>query len=148
MWPGKTVKDGLHGFRWDARTFERADIMIDDTLTFQGSAWFMTKDWFNKIKFEVEGFTGWGQEAEELGFKTRLHGGRVITNKNTYYAHLHKGTTYGRMYHMPKKQTKISNAHSYKTWVEDNKELFIKTIDQFAPLPGWPIDWKERLWKL
>lgn len=147
MWPNKTRGDGLHGFKWDARTKERWDIPIDDTLTFQGSCWFMTKDWYNKIGImEVEGFTGWGQEAEEIGFKTRLHGGRVITNKNTYYAHLHKGPIYGRMYYMPRQQTRECNAYSYDYWVNKHKDLFIKTIEQFWPLPNWPENWREQLW--
>ena len=145
MWPRDN--QGLHGFKWDRRTLDRWDIPIDDTLTFQGSCWFMTKDWYKKIGImEVEGFTGWGQEAEEIGFKTRLHGGRVITNKNTYYAHLHKGQTFGRMYFMPRQQTRECNLYSYDYWVNKHKDLFIATIEQFEPVPGWPTNWRDILW--
>jgi len=142
-----TRGESLHGYKWDSRTLERADIMIDDTLEFQGSCWFMTKDWFNKCGFmQIEGYTGWGQEAEELGLKTRLMGGEVKTNKNTYYAHLHKGKTYGRMYHQNKSEVQASYDYSRQTWLYDNKDFFISVIEKFMPVPNYPKNWKELIW--
>lgn len=147
MFPGKVGKNGLHGYKWDSRTLDRWDIQIDDTMTFQGSCWFMTKDWFKKNNFmQIEGYTGWGQEAEEIGLTTWKNGGEVKTNKNTWYAHLHKGKTYGRMYFMSKKSTRECNAFSYDLWVNKNKDFFIKHIEKFWPVPGWPDNWKEVLY--
>jgi len=61
MYPFRKGGDhGFGGFRWDARTRERWNIPIDETMEFQGSCWFMTKDCFNKNCFmQVEGYTGW-----------------------------------------------------------------------------------------
>src|SRR5574343_633646 len=99
MWHTLVRDKGLHGFRWDLRTLERWEIKIDDILTFQGSCWFMEKEWFRKMGFmQIEGYTGWGQEAEEISFTTWKNGGECKVNKNTWYAHLHKGAKYGRMY--------------------------------------------------
>lgn len=149
MYPGRAGTNGLHGFKWDVRTLERWNIPIDDDLTFQGSCWFMTKEWFLKNKFmQVEGYTGWGQEAEEIGLTTWKNGGFVKTNKNTWYAHLHKGTHYGRMYFMNKKDTRACNAFSFYFWVHKNKEFFTKHIERFMPLPGWPANWKDELWNI
>lgn len=140
--------ESLHGFKWDERTRERANIMIDDTLEFQGSCWFMTKEWFNKNGFmQIEGYRGWGQEAEEVGLKTRLNGGEVKTNKNTWYAHLHKGSTYGRMYHMNQSEQKKSYAYSRKVWLEDNKDFFASVIEKFIPIPGWPQNWRDLIFR-
>ena len=148
MFKPLTRGESLHGYKWDSRTLERADIMIDDTLEFQGSCWFMTKDWFNKCGFmQIEGYTGWGQEAEELGLKTRLMGGEVKTNKNTYYAHLHKGKTYGRMYHQNRSEVQASYDYSRQTWLYDNKDFFISVIEKFMPVPNWTPNWKELIWK-
>lgn len=139
---------GLHGFRWDARTLERWDIPIDDTIEFQGSCWFMRKDWFYQMGFmQTEGYTGWGQEAEELSFTTWMNGGFVKTNKNTWYAHLHKGSHYGRMYFMSRSENLKSYAYSYNLWVRERKDFFIKLMETFGPLPGWPTNWKDKLWK-
>jgi len=139
---------GLHGFKWDSRTIARMHIPIDDTFEFQGSCWFMTKDWFHKMGFmQVEGYTGWGQEAEEISFTTWKNGGACKTNKNTWYAHLHKGKKFGRMYHLNKGETLKSYSYSYDLWIHKNKDFFIWLIEKFMPIDGWPPNWKELLWK-
>jgi glycosyltransferase involved in cell wall biosynthesis len=139
---------GLHGFKWDARTLARQHIMIDDILTFQGSCWFMTKEWFRKMGFMDLRYTGWGQEAEEISFTTWMNGGECKVNKNTWYAHLHKGKKYGRMYWMSRDENRRSYAYSSELWLKKNKEFMISLFEKFMPLPGWPPDWKEKLWKL
>lgn len=133
----------IHGYKWDTKTRERWDIPIDETMQFQGSCWFMTKDWFHKMGLmQIEGYTGWGQEAEEIGMKTWRAGGKVMTNKNTWYAHLHKGNKYGRMYFMSKQSLRDCNDYSYNYWVIENKEFFVKFINKFKP-PTWPDNWEE-----
>jgi len=144
------IKDrSIHGFKWDKRTLDRWDIPIDDTVEFQGSCWFMTKDWYHKMGFmQVEGYTGWGQEAEEISLTTWKNGGEVKTNKTTWYAHLHKGKKYGRMYWMSREECRRSYAYSFQKWLIEEKEFFINLIERFSPLPQWPENWKEKLWKL
>lgn len=150
--PKSDYHPALHGFKWDTRTLERWDVPIDDTMTIQGSFWFMTKDWFRETGLmQIDGFTGWGQEGEEISFKTWLSGGKVMTNKNTWYAHLHKGPKYGRMYWMSKDSMRKCNKYSYDFFVNNrwNKRIydFEWLIQKFWPLPNWPLDWKEQLSK-
>jgi len=139
--------EGIHGFKWDARTLLRQDILIDDILTFQGSCWFMTKDWFKARGFMDIKYQGWGQEAEEISFETWKNGGEVKVNKNTWYAHLHKGPKYGRMYHMSQRDNRKSYEYSSDLWLHKNKDFFIGLLEKFMPLPSWPTNWKERIWK-
>jgi hypothetical protein len=146
----KGGEHGFGGYRWDSRTLERWDIPIDDTMEFQGSCWLMTKDWFIKNDiFQDMGYTGWGQEAEEIGLTTWLRGGRVVTNKNTWYAHLHKGVKYGRMYFMDNKDCHRSYDYSYRFWMNDRLTKRVHDfewfINKFWPVPGWRADWKEVL---
>jgi hypothetical protein len=147
MWNAFTARfhnfGELHGYKWNERTIARKDILVDETMTMQASCWFMELDWFKKIGFEVEGYTGWGQEAEELCLKTWSAGGKVMTNKKTFYAHLHKGSKHGRMYFMSKAQRDESCIWSYRHWVIENTEAFGKVIDRFMPIPGWKSDWKN-----
>ena len=138
--------EGLHGYKWDSRTIERKDIMIDDTIEFQGSMWFMTKDWYLKNGFMDIKYQGWGQEAEEVGLTTWKNGGDVETNKNTYYAHLHKGKQYGRMYHLGEGERKASNMYSRNLWLNENKDFFISLVEKFMPMPSWQTNWKDRIW--
>lgn len=69
--------------------------LIDDTDVFQGSCYFMTKDFFNKLGLlDDVNFGKMGSEALEIALKCRHDGGRVIVNKNTWYAHAHIGSHY------------------------------------------------------
>ena len=137
----------MHGFKWDSKTLERKDVMIDDTIEFQGSCWFMEKSWFKERGFMDVEYQGWGQEAEEISMETWKNGGRVVTNKNTWYAHLHKGKKYGRMYHLIKEDNLKSYEYAYNKWLIENKDFFVELIEKFMPMPKWPSNWKELLWK-
>lgn len=152
LWPLKFDPPGLHGFRWDARTLERKDIPIDQTMHFQGSCWILRKDYFNhlglmaQLEGEMEGYSGWGMEAEEIFFKVRKDGGKTLTNKNTQYFHLHKGTRWGRGYWMSRKALRDCIDYTYNHWVKENSNIFIEHIEAFWPLPSWPHDWKKRIY--
>lgn len=147
MWPKKFDPPAFHGFKWDAKTLERKDIMIDDIITMQGSCWVMSKKHFNNMGFmQIEGYQGWGQEGEEICMTTWYKGGRVVVNKNTWYAHLHKGPKYGRMYFLDKRETVRSYEYAYNLWVKERKDFFVSLIEKFGPMPGWPKDWKKELY--
>lgn len=71
-------------------------ILIDDVETFQGSCYFMTRDYFNKLGIlDDKNFGKIGSEAIEIAMKCRHDGGRVVVNKTTWYAHAHLGAHYG-----------------------------------------------------
>jgi glycosyltransferase involved in cell wall biosynthesis len=148
IFPLKYTIHSLHGFRWHERKDERKDILIDDTLTFQGSCWFMTREHWNKHNFmNDEGYnTLHAQEAAYLGNTTWLSGGRVVVNKNTWYSHLHKTKEGGRGYHMDTLAQRECYKYSYNHWVKEKKYGFISLIEKFWPLPGWPEDWQRRLY--
>lgn len=136
----------LHDYRWDERHLARKDILIDDKLTMQASCWFMHKKYFQDMGFmKTEGYTGWGQEAEELCLSIWTTGGRVIVNKNTWYAHLYKGVKHGRMYFMSKDQRDSSMKYSFNYWVNEHREEFAKVINKFMPIPNWPENWLDYL---
>ena len=145
--PRKYNPRSLHGFRWDERTRERENILIDDTLTFQGSCWFMSREHFDRHKFlQDEGYQGLPQqEAEEIGLTTWLSGGRVMVNKKTWYAHWFKGKE-GRGYSIPKSQGDKCYEYSYQHWVIENREGFTRLINKFMPIPGWGENWEKRIY--
>ena len=130
----------LKPYRWDSRAIERKDIPIDDTLTFQGSCWFMFRSYFRRMGFmRTEGYTGWGQEDVELAMEAWTCGGRVMVDKNTWYAHLYKGRKYGRMYRANQEQHARSRAYAYDYWCVQRKEEFMATLKKFAPIPNWSL---------
>lgn len=137
---------GLNGRKWDARSIERRDdprYLIDDTPASQGSCWFMRKAYFNRLGLMDEEHWGpfWA-ESQELAFRSVLTGGRYVVNKNTWYAHLHKGKKHGRGYSMNGSWLKQGRNRAMrffageKVW-EDQKYPLSWLIEKFMPMPGW-----------
>ncbi len=81
----------FEGVNWGSRTRERKDIMIDETMAFQGSCWVMPKKWWEKVivELQTEGYGPHYQDQHEMIFKTWKAGGKVMVNKNTWFAHKH-----------------------------------------------------------
>ncbi len=144
---GKAHDDGMHGVPW--KRPERKE-EIDDTPSMQGSCYFMTKDHFDNFLggLSEEGYGQFSQEAQEIGFKTWLGGGAVKVNKKTWYAHLHKGNRYGRMYKMPGGTVEASN-WSADYWLNNKWEGRVHDfewfIEKFPDMPKWPKDWKQQI---
>lgn len=81
---------------------------LDDIEVFQGSCYFMTRDYFKELGLLDDiNFGGSGYEAQEIALKCRYHGGRVMRNKKTWYAHARIGRMYSR------KNTTIDKSRKY-----------------------------------
>lgn len=147
---------GLNGRIWTDRILERMTdnkYDIDDNMSFQGSCWFMHKSHFYDMELmDHENYGIFWNEAQEIGLKTWLSGGRVVTNKKTWYAHLHKGKKYGRGYSITNRTIEQGAMFGNK-WL-DNKAWDKQTrpfswlIEHFWPVPGWTEDWKEKLYEV
>lgn len=141
-WKGPT---GFTGSFWH-RERERKDIKIDDIMVFQGSCWFMHKEHFLNIEGLREDCLY--QEAIELAFKTWLSGGRVIRNKNTWYAHYHKRKGDKTVGYALSKRKKVETAcfmMNYwfnNDWPKQTKKIEWY-IEKFRPLETWPDDWQD-----
>ena len=137
---------------WYERQKTRADILIDDNMSFQGSCWLMQKKHWDRLgPLEVNGWGTFILEPEELGNKIWLSGGRVIVNKNTKYAHWHKGKEHGRGYFIDRRGLQRGRKYNTEFWM-GNKWLenwpkqehpFEWLIDHFSPVPTWPDNWRE-----
>jgi glycosyltransferase involved in cell wall biosynthesis len=148
--PNKGTDTGMHGVEWWERGRQRIEYDIDDEMSFQGSCWFMTKNHFdnNLHRLSEEGYGSFAQEAQEIGLKTWLGGGAVKVNKNTWYAHLHKGKAYGRMYPLSRNELIKHINWSARYWMNNEWKERIHNMDwfieKFWPVPTWPEN--RNLW--
>jgi hypothetical protein len=147
---------GAKGNKWDQRTMERMnkpEYLIDEDLSFQGSCWFMTKKHYDEFLHGMseEGYGTFVREAQEIGLKTWLGGGRVMINKKTWYAHLHKGPQYGRMYFIDKKEMERGDAYCDDFWFNNRwsgaKHDLAWLIERFMPVPSWTPELIEKVRK-
>jgi len=162
--PWNSVGNIFRSVVWVTRDKERKDIKIDDTMTMQGSFYFMTKEHFQKRIGYLDA-EKWGSgivDDQEVSLKTWLSGGRVVVNKNVWNAH----------YHRPPEERRIlvpefNNRSNYAVlgaftryflnneW-EGQIHEFNWLVEKFWPLPttrrrnkrerhSWPDNWKEKL---
>jgi len=134
--------------KWFERAEARKDILLDDNMAFQGSCMFLRKSYFNKLgPLQVEGYGGFILDSEEMSNKCWLSGGRVLTQKKTLYAHLHKGKEYGRMYFINKWELRRGRKFHIDYWMHDRWPKATRKmkwlVDHFWPIPGWPEDWED-----
>lgn len=135
----------LHGKIWEERTKNRVELLIDDNMSAQGSCWFMSKAYYAQLELEdEENYGTFSNEFQEIGLKCWLSGGRVVINKKTWYAHLHKDKEMGRGYSIDKGQlekgTNYANRWLTNTAWHKQTLPFNWLIEKFWPVPGWPED--------
>jgi len=133
----------LHGVNWDAKNRDRKlrKVVIDDLMSAQGSCWFMHRAYYDTLELlDEEQYGSFWSEFQEIGLKAWLSGGRVVVNKNTWYAHWHKRA---RGYSL--NESESTKAGDYvKKWLTMGEAWHKQTlpiewlVEKFAPVPGWP----------
>jgi len=157
--PDKLYGSGLHGKKWIGKNRGHSEFykkerenkhkQIDEIMTFQGSCWFMHRDYFFKIggMDDINYYTS-GQEAQELGMKLWMSGGKCVRNKKTWYAHFHKNRRQGGRYFPLNRKKKLKGVeHSSDLWMNNKWSGTVDgrsiqwLIKKFWPVPGWPEEW-------
>lgn len=157
--PWTSSKGYFRMCRWITRDKQRSEYMLDETLTFSGSHWFMPKKHFENIgTMDEDRFGQWSGEPEEIACKTWLSGGKVMLNKNVTHNHLRKEKI-GRPYDVGWDLALKGLQEGTKYWSNDEWPNRIHNfewlIDRFWPLPTkehhcngeryfWEYDWKEK----
>jgi len=135
----------LHGVVWHEKNHDTSlkDKIIDETMSNQGSVWFMKKTYFNWLDLMDESLYGmFWNEFQEIGLKAWLSGGRVMVNKGAFYAHWHKTKTRG--YSLPSEE-QVNAQKNVDRWLTE--KMFRKQrydikwlVNRFKPVPGWEVE--------
>ncbi len=101
---------------------------IQESMAMQGSCWVMRRSWWDTIIGELqnEGYGPHYQDSHEMVFKTWKAGGKLMVNKNTWYAHKHRD--FPRTHNNGTKENPSNNelcwTYSLGVWEEYfNKEI-------------------------
>jgi len=143
----------FHGIPWNEMTKQKFDdprYEIDDLMSWQGSMWFMNRSLWERVgPMSEKLFYTFSQEPQELGNKVWLGGGRIVVNKHTWYAHLHKGKQYGRGYSISGSEVVEGHKRSANYWMSNSWSGQVRPIewliDKFWPVPTWPDNWRQLL---
>lgn len=137
------LSNELHGVEWREKNKdpELQTKLLDETMSNQGSVWFMPKDYFHKLELMDEKSYGtFWNEFQEIGLKCWLSDGRVMVNKKTWYAHWHKTSDYGRGYSLggSDKPRALEAVARWKKKGWNGQTLPLSwLIDRFWPVPTW-----------
>lgn len=152
----------MYGYGLHAKTYEwhenkrineeKKDKRVDDLMTFQGSCWFTQRDAFFRLLYPLDHANYYFyQEAQEVGLKFWMSGGKCLVNKDTWYGHLHKGATHGRGFYLSLHGKRNSETYSADYWLNDRFPLATRKwkwyIEHFWPVLGWPEDWEDPKYK-
>ena len=86
---------------------------LAETMSLIGACFMLTRDKWWELNVCDESFGSWGSQGVQLSCLTWLTGGRLITNKRTWFAHLFRTqTNFGFPY--PQSNTQVQNA---KKWL-------------------------------
>lgn len=113
-----------------------------ESMSIQGSCFMMTREKYWELDICDEAHGSWGQQGVEVACKTWLSGGRIIINKNTWYAHMFR--TQGGDFGFPYPNPGISKAREYSRdlWLNDKWDKavhpFSWLIEKFNP-PDWDV---------
>lgn len=140
------------GGHWRQRTQERLHLPLDENMKLHGSAFFISKDFLLSYLGGLDSsYDDSSGEDIEVSLKTWLGpwGGRLMVNKNCWYAHMHKGRERSRGWRVSSGQISSTYLKIAKYWMKDSWEEQAHPlswlIERFWPVPTWPEDFRK-LW--
>jgi len=134
----------LHFQYWSAlKKNTPKDAILVDTMSAQGSCFMLTRDKYWELNICDEEHGSWGQQGTEVACKTWLSGGRLVTNRNTWYSHMFRtqGGDFGFPYPISGRQVEKARKHSRELFMENtwDKQIYPLSwlIEKFKPVPDW-----------
>ena len=132
--------------KYKERPEAKGDIV--ETMSFIGACWFQYRERYWDLGGSDEGHGSWGQYGSEVACKTWFSGGRLVTNKKTWFAHLFRtGKGFGFPYPISGNAVKRARKHSQSMWMSDDgwpKGMRVPKvrdmkwlINHFDPVPDW-----------
>lgn len=132
------VSDGVRkfsGVRWPTRDIEQNGVAISETLAMQGSMWIMPRKWWDEViggELQTEGYGPLIQDSVEVCMKTWQAGGKLMLNKNTWFAHKHRSFSRTHNGGSPENRANCDDGYTYalKVW----EDYYLSDIK-----PKWKI---------
>lgn len=119
-----------------------------ETMSFIGACMLLRRERYWYLDGLDEGHGGWGQFGTEIACKTWLSGGKLITSKKTWFAHMFRTGNFSApgvsSFPYPLSQRDIDKARKYSQdmWFNNKwpkaKYPLQWLVDRFAPVKGWP----------
>lgn len=126
---------------------------LTDTMSLQGSCFFMTRERYWALNICDEALGSWGSQGIEVAVKTWLSGGRVVCNHKTWYAHMFRtkqANGFGFPYPQSDRQIQGAKAKVRDMFFKNKWEGAVRPlswlVERFMPITpsganrGWTIE--------
>lgn len=122
------------GQRWKSRDKAQKDVMVSEMLAMQGSMWIANREFFLKTvgELQTEGYGPLIQDSVEVCMKYWQVGGKLMLNKNTWFAHKHR--SFARTHNNGTPETPANCDQGYTYALEQWEEYYNQVIK-----PKWGI---------
>jgi hypothetical protein len=116
------------GRPWKSRDEAHKEKMIDQTMAMQGSCWVMPHKWWKDVigELDTENYGPLYQDSHEMIFKTWKAGGKMVLNKNTWFAHKHR--SFPRTHSNGTKENPSNNEACWKYSLDTWKDYYENEI--------------------
>jgi len=136
----QNVSDTVRKFAgkpWRERDEKRKDVMVDETQAMQGSMWIAPVKWFREIvgELDTENYGPLIQDSVEVCMKTWQAGGRLMLNKNTWFAHKHRD--FPRTHNNGSPENPAQNEKGYKYALDQWEKYYWDVL-----VPRW-AEWDK-----
>lgn len=111
---------------------------VTETMCLQGSCWLVTRETYWDWDLGDESLGSWGGQGAELGIKAWYNGGKCVTNKNCYYAHLFREKEEDFPYKRDKAKIKVTTDEILKRYKD-------RRIAGLIKLFNYPADWTPEM---
>ncbi len=117
-----------------------------ETMSFIGACMFMERDYYWALDGCDESHGSWGQFGTEWACKTWLFGGKLITTRKTWFAHMFRTGNFNDghgsfPYSLSQDQVNIAREYSRDMWLNNKwpkaKYSLLWLVDKFKPVPDW-----------
>ena len=130
----------LHFQYWNEYKEKQKGKLVE-SMSIQGSCFMLTKKKYFELNICDENHGSWGQQGTEVALATWLSGGKIVINKNTWYAHLFR--TQGGDFGFPYPNPGVGQAREYSKdlWFNNKhkKQIYPLSwlIEKFSKIPDW-----------
>lgn len=116
-----------------------------ETMSCLGACFFMSRARYWQLDGMDEAHGSWGQMGTEVGCKSWLSGGRMVTNRRTWFAHMFRtqGGDFSFPYPLAGRDVDRARKHSRRLWYGNGWAKQVRPlswlVEHFAPVPGWEV---------